>query len=35
MPELSRLNGVSNLLLVTCHPEFSTELRLIVGASGA
>lgn len=35
IPELSRLNGVSNLLLVTCHPEFSTELRLIVGASGA
>lgn len=34
IPELSRLTGVSNILLVTCHPEFSTELRLIVGASG-
>ena len=35
LPELSKLNGRTNLLLVTCHPEFSTDLRLIVGASGA
>lgn len=32
IPELGQLTGVSNLLLVTCHPEYSTELRLIVGA---
>jgi LPXTG-site transpeptidase (sortase) family protein len=32
IPELSQLTGVSNLLLVTCHPEYSTEFRLIVGA---
>jgi LPXTG-site transpeptidase (sortase) family protein len=32
IPELNRLKGVSNLLLVTCHPEYSTEFRLIVGA---
>jgi LPXTG-site transpeptidase (sortase) family protein len=34
LPELLRLNGATNVLLVTCHPEFSTELRLIVGARG-
>lgn len=34
LPELAQLKGRNNLLLVTCHPEFSTELRLIVGASG-
>ena len=34
IPELKKLNGETNLLLVTCHPEFSTELRLIVGARG-
>jgi sortase A len=34
LPELAQLKGRKNLLLVTCHPEFSTELRLIVGASG-
>lgn len=32
IPELGQLTGVSNLLLITCHPEYSTELRLIVGA---
>jgi LPXTG-site transpeptidase (sortase) family protein len=35
LPELASLTGRNNVLLVTCHPEFSTELRLIVGASGA
>ena len=35
LPELLQLTGASNILLVTCHPEFSTELRLIVGASDA
>lgn len=35
LPEMLRLNGTTNVLLVTCHPEFSTELRLIVGARGA
>lgn len=34
IPELKSLTGISNLLLVTCHPEFSTEFRLIVGARG-
>jgi LPXTG-site transpeptidase (sortase) family protein len=34
IPELKKLNGETNLLLVTCHPEFSTEFRLIVGARG-
>ena len=34
LPELANLTGRNNVLLVTCHPEFSTDLRLIVGASG-
>lgn len=34
IPELKSLTSEMNLLLVTCHPEFSTDFRLIVGARG-